>query len=631
MGTVGGIASRSSSGPSATAIEGGNMTSISFGRRLSGLLASAVIGATLLLGGCGGGGGGGATGISSGDTGQALVSLTDAPGDFLSYTVDVVSLTLTKADGTTVETLPLQTRLDLAQYTDLTEFFTGATVPRGVYVSATMQVDYTNADVEVEDASGHAVQATVVDTGGQPAGLMAMTVKFDAGRRLVVAPGIPALLDLDFNLQASNTVDLTGTPPVVTVNPVLVADVEPDAPKPHRVRGPLASVNTSASTFTLALRPFHLLRGDFGQLTVVTDANTAFEIDQTTYQGAAGLAALAAKPAATATVAEGTLDTTNHRLVATEVYAGSSVAFGTTDVVTGNVIARSGDTLTLRGATLVRTDGTFSFHDTVTVNVASTTKVTGETLVGTPLDKDSISVGQRITALGSLSGTTLDATSGLVRMLITSMAGTVNSAPSGAVLDVALQHIDGRPVSLYNFAGTGAPDADPNHYMIATGSLSLAGIASGTPVRVRGFVQPFGLATAVDDFNAKTLIDVTDGPALLVVDWPSLSVNPFSYDPSYLMVNLTGAGTLHDVFRSGIATTLALTDTPKAQPLDVNHGLFALARNGTVQVYTQFSAYELALQSDLGAGEKARGFASYGTYTDATQTLNSKWMFTVLQ
>ena len=36
-----------------------------------------------------------------------------------------------------VETLPATTRIDFAQYVDLTEFFTAATIPNGDYVAAT--------------------------------------------------------------------------------------------------------------------------------------------------------------------------------------------------------------------------------------------------------------------------------------------------------------------------------------------------------------------------------------------------------------------------------------------------------------------------------------------------------------
>ena len=68
-----------------------------------------------------------------------VIGLTDQEGDFHSYTVDVLSLTLTKLNGAVVETLPLNTRIDFAQYTEMTEFLTAATIPSGVYVKAQMQ------------------------------------------------------------------------------------------------------------------------------------------------------------------------------------------------------------------------------------------------------------------------------------------------------------------------------------------------------------------------------------------------------------------------------------------------------------------------------------------------------------
>ncbi len=41
------------------------------------------------------------------EEGVVAIGLTDTPGDFLTYTVDVTSLTLTKADNTTVvQSLP---------------------------------------------------------------------------------------------------------------------------------------------------------------------------------------------------------------------------------------------------------------------------------------------------------------------------------------------------------------------------------------------------------------------------------------------------------------------------------------------------------------------------------------------
>lgn len=592
--------------------------------------------AALGLSACGAGSGG----ASATSTGVVNIGLTDAAGDFLTYTVDVTSLTLTKADGTVVQALPQKVRVDFAQYVDLTEFLTGATIPAGDYVAATLQADYTNADIEVDDGNGTPVKvstADIRDSNGNPVTILSMTVRLDNARRLVIAPGIPALVDLDFNLAASNQVDMsTPTAPVVTVNPMLLADVSPDAPKPHRIRGPLDGVDTTAGSFTLVLRPFHLLQGDFGRLTFVTDSNTDYEINQTSYQGGAGLTVLAQQPRFTATVAIGTLVPGSGKFLATEVYAGSSVAFGTSDVVTGNVIARSGDVLMVKGATLVRSTGTLSFRDTVAVTVAGGTKVTGQTLAGASLDISRISVGQRVTVLGTLdtSGANMDASSGLVRLLVTQLNGTVNNAPSGNVV-MTLARIDGRPIGLFNFTGTGTSgnDANPNSYQVATGALDLSGISNGTPLKVRGFVQPFGQATASDDFNAITLINVTSAPATLVVGWPLLEPAPFnSYSVNGMVVNLTNAGVRHDVYRAGVDTTLAATDTPTVQAIDPLHGLFAIGSQGSVRVYTQLADYQQALQAGLIAGQKARGFvAGGGNYTDSTQTLTARGMLTVLQ
>lgn len=596
-----------------------------------------VLVAALGLSACGGGSGG----SSAASTGVVNVGLTDAAGDFLTYTIDVTSLTLTKANGTVVETLPQKTRVDFAQYTDLTEFLTGATVPAGDYVGATLHADFSNADIEVDDGSGTPVKisaANIRDSNGSPVTTLSMTVKLDNARHLVIVPGLPALIDLDFNLAASNLVDMTTpTAPVVTVNPMLLADVNPDLPKPHRIRGPLDNVDTAAGSFTLVLRPFHLLQGDFGRLSFVTDSNTDYEINQTSYQGSSGLTALAQLPRFTATVALGTLDPGSGKFLATEVYAGSSVAFGSSDVVSGNVIARSGNVLTVKGATLVRSSGSLGFRDTVSVTVASgTTKVTGQTLAGVNLDTNSISIGQRITVLGTLdgSGASMDATNGLVRLLITQLNGTVNSTASGNVA-MTLSRIDGRPIGLFNFAGTGTAgnDADPNSYQLATGTLSLTGLVNGTPLKVRGFVQPFGQASASDDFNAITLIDVTNAPATLVVGWPSLEVEPFSsYAGDGMVVNLANAGVQHDIYRAGVDTSLALTDTPTVQAVDPLHGLFAIGSHGSVQVYTQLAGYQQALQAGLLAGQKAHGFVAVGgTYADTTQTLTTQGMLTVLQ
>jgi hypothetical protein len=106
---------------------------------------------------------------TAGECGTLLIGLTDADGDFLSYTVDVLSLELKKADGAVIEVLPNSTRIDFAQYVELTEFVSVATVPPGVYVAGTVRLDYTNAEVFVE-AADLAKETVVVDSQGNPLG-----------------------------------------------------------------------------------------------------------------------------------------------------------------------------------------------------------------------------------------------------------------------------------------------------------------------------------------------------------------------------------------------------------------------------------------------------------------------------
>ncbi|TMH81167.1 MAG: DUF4382 domain-containing protein [Betaproteobacteria bacterium] len=116
------------------------------------------------------------------EEGVVAIGLTDAPGDFLTYTVDVTSLTLTKADDTGVQTLPQRTRVDFARSVDLTEFVRAVTIPAGSYVSATLNVDYTNADIRVDDGTGTPVAvplANIRDTQNRQVTTLPMKVTLD--------------------------------------------------------------------------------------------------------------------------------------------------------------------------------------------------------------------------------------------------------------------------------------------------------------------------------------------------------------------------------------------------------------------------------------------------------------------
>src|SRR5258707_31229 len=100
-------------------------------KTMRGSLAGLSTCGMLLLAACGGmdsGMGSSATGTSATPTacgssscGASMVTLTDAKGDFLSYTVNLTSLQLQTAAGAAVETLPAVTKVDFSQLVDLTE------------------------------------------------------------------------------------------------------------------------------------------------------------------------------------------------------------------------------------------------------------------------------------------------------------------------------------------------------------------------------------------------------------------------------------------------------------------------------------------------------------------------------
>ncbi|MDH3750380.1 MAG: hypothetical protein OEU40_07275, partial [Gammaproteobacteria bacterium] len=99
------------------------------------------------------------------ECGTVLIGFTDADGDFLNYTVDVLSLTLETADGRVVEVMPRKTRTNFTDYVDLTELVTAAVVPPATYVAGTISLDYGDAEVFVE-AADVAKEAVVTDLDG---------------------------------------------------------------------------------------------------------------------------------------------------------------------------------------------------------------------------------------------------------------------------------------------------------------------------------------------------------------------------------------------------------------------------------------------------------------------------------
>jgi len=472
----------------------------------------ALLGAVLLLSlaGCGGGG---SSNHTTNNTGTAVLGLTDAPGDFLTYSVDVVSIKLVHADGRVVETLPLKTRVDFAQYADMTEFVSAATVPLGAYKQAIITLDYSHAQIEVAGSDGLAVPVPVNqihDANGQPVSTMQMQVQLD--RNVPIALGLPRYIMFDFNLAQSNTVTLNNDNSAsITVSPVLIATVDKASAKQHRLRGPLKSVSVEDGSYDLYIRPYfrRMLRDSetYGQFHVYTGSNTVFDINGQMYRGSDGLAVLAEQPPFTAVVAIGHLRLNPLHFDADEVRAGSSVAGGTQDVVKGSVIARSGNDVTLRGATLIRNDGSVVFNDDITLTLDSSATVTKELDTGSH-SIDEIAVGQRLTAFGSASQTgsgqlAFSTLNGYIRMELSQVRGQLTTLPAmtGDPLVMNLTAINGRDPAIYQLPSGHTASS----YQLDTASLDLSSFATGDDMAARGFPMPFTY-TGPRDFTASTLI-----------------------------------------------------------------------------------------------------------------------------
>jgi hypothetical protein len=599
----------------------------------------------MLLAGCGGGmssGMGGtsaAASCSSSSCGASMVTLTDAKGDFLSYTVNLTSLKLQTAAGASVETMPAVTKVDFAQLVDLTEVISAGQIPAAEYVSATLTLDYAGATITADDGTGTAVALKPVDANGAAlTGAVTVSIKLDNANHLLITPGRTGRLAFDFNLAASNTVDLTAA--TVTVSPTLVASVVPADNKQIRVRGGLVSSSTTANDFVLNVQPFHDQTKTTGQVTVGVATSTTYQVNGTAYVGAAGLAAIAALPADTMVAAFGTLQKDTQTFTAAAVLAGTSLENPAKDLVSGTVIARTANTLTLRRATVWwHGGGDFESesHD-VTVTVADGTAVTKEGAMGAFTIAD-ISVGQHIdafgmasTATGMTSGNkTLDATAGAVRLELTPAWGVVSSLATGSAT-VKLQSLDGLPVSAFNFAGTGtstATDATAAAYVIDTGMLSQAGLTMNAPARVMGFVTPFGKAPP--NFTAQTLVNFSGVPQALVVDWAAkgsaMAFTGLTATSTSLQLSLTGVGNLHFIQigpQQVDLTTLATVPTIAPDTMATNE-TFTIGHRGKYKTenFNTFAAFVTALFADLTPAATVAGLAATGQYDSAANTFTA--------
>jgi hypothetical protein len=546
------------------------------------------------------------------DSGYGIgwVTLTDTPGDFTSYIVNVDSVVLTGKTVGAITALSTVETVDFTKLKNISELWGSASIPNDTYTSATITLDYTSAVISVM-VNGVPTPATVVGPGGTTVTTVAVTVNFDPKNLLVILPTYATTfatrLAIDFNLPASNVVNLATSPPTVTVKPFMTIATSAADNKPIRVRGPLINSSLGVGTYTVYVRPFYDEIDSLGSLSMFNTPTTIYSINGTAYTGAAGLQVLSQLSAGiTMTAAYTTLTPTATVSASAGIFnalyvvAGSTLEDQYTEGIEGDVIARSGNTLTLRGATLFENTAEIASyvpvldtaHPDAVVLVGPGTIVTRDDSASfAGLDYNSISVGQHITARGiytlPASGiTTLDATgtsstnTGSVRLQSTEAWGPLVSSATGSLV-MDLQTINDWPVSIFNFAGTGltaAQNATPAAYVVDTGTLTVpAGTVAPDPLWIDGIISPFSsappdfLASSVNNeasvqvVGGSTAAPVVGGvpvwcgqgnsycvPASMQVRWAAGTATPFAtFTTASMTINLSDAELTTAIIRIG--------------------------------------------------------------------------------
>lgn len=591
------------------------------------IAAVLVIGCILLgIAGCSGGSGGGSSNLTGGsdDSGELVLGITDAEGDFLMYEVDVTSIKLQHQNGSVVEALPITTTIDFAQYVELSELLTIATVPVGVYETVELNLDYSNANVIVQDENGNGITATLQDVDGNPLAELTVSIELSSGSQFRIAPGILAQVTLDLDLDASNDILIDNGVAVVTVEPVLLADTILESPKPFRLRGLLNEVAVEEQIFSIDILPFRHRQSGFGSARVNVDDETLYEIDGVAYESSEGLEQLALQSENTPVVSGGVWSREEQQFTATTVYAGTSVAWSDSDGLRGVVVARDDESLTVRGAIIDFADGAHIYRAEVTVAVGADTTVTQQLQGYGNASIDNISVGSSIAVRGELvDDLTMDATEGKVRITISNLTGSVVAA---SPLSIDLQRLTARNPTIYNFSGTGTDlvsDADPDNYDIDTSVLSLETVEIGDPIKVRGLVSSFG--SAPEDFVAQTVLDASEVKGHMVLGYSRAGVETAigQLSDDGLLFDLMDAEGRTVIVRAGIVTQLGELDTMPLVVPAADSGIYALTRRGSIQVFREFTEFVRVLNEALADGQKVTRFDAQGYYDIADNQFSS--------
>jgi hypothetical protein len=576
------------------------------------------------------------------------MTATNSGYKFASYIVEVNYITLTEQNGSVVYLLPVQQTLDLVQVSDMAELVSAYGVPYGTYVSASIQMTFVSADVIL---NGKAVGASFIGSDGALLTSTAIVLTFDPANPLVVTLNEANATNLNFDLLAFNTISTstsgTNITATVTVQPYAVLRPTKVNNTPVRARGQFVTVQNGDS-FIMNLRPFYdLTTGGLGAVYVTPTADAYWNINGTSYTGAAGQAALASQPVGIVVVAYGPVTglagpgietQTNPTMSATEIYVGTAQENGLS-YVQGNVSARSGNILTLQGVSAFLYNGTFLYYNGAIVTLGGSIPVSQDGTDNNSLTTQAISVGQKVYVSGTDTDPStgdplvdannnllVDATAGSVRLQHTRIWGSLlSAAPPTANLDVLSFGI--WVPSDFNFTGTGTPAANPANYIVST-PTDFSTTQPGAVLAVDGGVSPFGAAPP--DFLATAATAGANNEEMLVVDWPNGEVAPFlSASAAGYVVDLskTTIGSIYNVFLGPVGYNIKtfpsspLVTTVGADQSDLDLSVGSNALTTGMSLYSNPSTYYTSgVKAALNGTNKLYRLVAAGHYNSVSNT-----------
>ena len=609
--------------------------------------------------------------------GVAWTTLTtsDDAAQFTSYLVTIDSVVLVGQLNGAISAVAVPETVDFTKLTNLSELWATASVPVDTYTSAIITLDYTSAQIAVM-VNGVPTKVNVVDPSGVVPSTIAVTVSFDKNNLLVLQPTFATSnalrMAVNYDMTASNSVNLTTSPPTLTVKPFMTVATTASDSKLIRVRGPLINSSVNTGTYTVVVRPFFDEVNSLGTNTLFNDANTIYTLGGVTYVGNSGLDQLSQTSAgSTETAAFTTFEptTTPAPGVSAGIFHSKYVVAGGTleDFFTygleGDVISRTGNTLILRGATLFANAAQVIQYETLDsqVLVGPGTLVTadGVSTLGA-LNANSIAVGQHITARGlySLSSagiTILDSTgssvdTGSVRLQSTEVFGSFISSAAGS-LQLNLQTIENWPASVYNFAGNGvSAGQDPTaaNFVVNTGALTVPAAAAGDALFVDGVVAPFGSAPPA--FTAFAVNAESNEPATLAVVWGGTGTTaPFSaLTSTSLTIDLANAALSSEQLRVGgetidlktlsaspsivpAAAVPAANGLPLFAPLfSVGPGAVSEAATPSILTFNGFAPFVTQLTTTFATPTAATQLVARGLFNRAANTFTASTIDVVL-